>query len=148
MPSLEEHSCSRGHRGGFIERLREVTWLGHVLEHVALEIQGLAGASVSRGLTRETETRGLYNVIYEYRQGDVGLEAGKLAARLLNHLVYGSETEFDFVKELEERVILLAERLAYGPSTFALVDEAERRGIPVLRLQPTRSLVQLGHGCY
>jgi len=107
MPSLEEHSCSLGHRGGFIERLRRGTWMGHVLEHVALEIQGLAGASVTRGLTREADQRGVYNVIYEYRQGDVGLEAGKLAVRLLNHLIYNAEPEFDFVHELEENVILL-----------------------------------------
>ena len=148
IPSLEEHSCSLGRRGGFVERLRRGTWMGHVLEHIALELQGLAGAAVTRGLTRETDERGVYNVVYEYRQEDVGREAGRLAARLLNHLIYGEEPEFDFVRELEERVILLAERLAFGPSTFAIVDEAERRGIPILRLHPKRSLVQLGHGCH
>jgi cyanophycin synthetase len=148
IPTLEEHSCSLGHRGGFVERLRRGTWMGHVLEHVALELQGLAGASVTRGLTRESDQCGVYDVVFEYRQEDVGLAAGQLAARLLNHLIYGVEPAFDFVRELENEVILLAERLAYGPSTFAIVDEAERRGIPVLRLHPQRSLVQLGHGCY
>ena len=68
--------------------------------------------------------------------------------RLLNHLIYDTEPDFDFVSELEEKVIRVAERLAYGPSTGAIVSEAERRGIPVLRLDPRRSLVQLGHGAY
>ena len=148
MPSLEEHACSVGQRGGFIERMRDGTWRGHVLEHVALEIQSLAGAAVSRGKTRQTSTSGEYNVVYEYRQEDVGREAGQLGVRLLNHLIYGEEPDFDFKRELETRVILLAERLAYGPSTFAIIDEAEQRGIPVLRLHPTRSLVQLGHACH
>ncbi|MEA2525032.1 MAG: cyanophycin synthetase [Thermomicrobiales bacterium] len=148
IPSLEAHSCSRGRRGGFVERMREGTWLGHVLEHVALELQALAGANVSRGQTRETTERGVYNVVFEYRQEDVGLAAGQLAARLLNHLIVETEPDFDFQRELTERVILIAERLAYGPSTFAIVDEAERRGIPVLRLHPPKSLVQLGHGRY
>ena len=148
LPSLENHVCSRGHRGGFIERLREGTWMGHILEHIALDLQTLAGATVTRGLTRQANKRGLYNVVYAYKQEDVGLAAGELARRLLNHLVYTEEPNFDFQQELEERVIRLAERLSFGPSTSAIVDEAERRGIPVIRLHPRRSLVQLGHGCY
>ena len=148
IPSLYDHGCSLGRPGGFLQRLREGTWMGHVLEHVALELQNLAGADVSRGKTRSTTERGVYNVIYQYDQEDVGLAAGWLALRLLNHLVYGTEPEFDFVHELEERVIRLAERFAYGPSTGAIVQEASRRGIPVLRLDPRRSLVQLGHGKY
>jgi cyanophycin synthetase len=148
IPTLESHGCSRGTRGGFIERMREGTWMGHVLEHVALELQNLAGADVSRGKTRSTGETGVYNVIYEYRQEDVGRQAGQIALRLLNHLIYGAEPAFNLRDELEGDLIPLAERLAYGPSTRAIVDEAERRGIPVLRLDPQRSLVQLGHGCY
>ena len=148
IPSLYDHGCSIGRPGGFLQRLREGTWMGHVLEHVALELQNLAGAEVIRGKTRSTDERGVYNVVYQYQQEDVGIAAGEVAVRLLNHLVYGEEPEFDFVRELEERVIRLAERLAYGPSTGAIVSEAERRGIPVLRLDPRRSLVQLGHGKY
>lgn len=148
VPSLYDHGCSLGRPGGFLQRLREGTWMGHVLEHVALELQNLAGAEVVRGKTRGTGERGVYNVIYQYDQEDVGLAAGTLALRLLNHLIYGSEPEFDFVAELEQKVIKVAEKFAYGPSTGAIVQEATRRGIPVLRLDPRRSLVQLGHGKY
>jgi cyanophycin synthetase len=146
IPSLYDHGCSIGSPGGFLQRLREGTWMGHVLEHVALELQNLAGAEVARGKTRSAGERGLYHVVFAYDQEDVGLAAGTLAVRLLNHLIYDAEPEFDFVKELENRVIKLSERLAYGPSTGAIVQEASRRGIPVIRLDPKRSLVQLGHG--
>ncbi|MDP9471745.1 MAG: Mur ligase family protein, partial [Chloroflexota bacterium] len=148
IPSLQEHGCSLGHPGGFIERLRDGTWMGHVLEHIAIELQNLAGAQVGRGKTRSTKDRGVYHVVYEYRQEDVGLEAAAIAHRLLNHLIYDIEPEFDLRLELEGRLIPLAERLALGPSTRAITEEAERRGIPVLRLDPRRSLVQLGHGSY
>src|SRR5690606_38637086 len=116
--------------------------------HIALELQTLAGSEVARGLTRSTEDRGVYNVVYQYVQPDLGLEAGKVACELLNALIYKDEFPgYDFEAELE-RLILLAERLAYGPSTKALVDEAERREIPVIRLDPRRSLVQMGYGRY
>jgi len=148
LPSLYDHGCSLGRPGGFLQRMREGTWMGHVLEHVALEIQNLAGAEVTRGKTRSTNERGVYNVVFEHMQEDVGLAAGKLACRLLNHLIYNTEPDFDFQKALENDVIRLAEQVAYGPSTGAIVAEAERRQIPVIRLHPRRSLVQLGHGCY
>lgn len=148
IPSLYDHGCSLGRPGGFLQRLREGTWMGHVLEHVALELQNLAGAEVARGKTRSTGHRGVYNVIFAYEQEDVGLAAGALALRLLNHLIYDNEPDFDFVTEHETKVIKVAERLAYGPSTGSIVHEAHRRGIPVLRLDPRRSLVQLGHGKY
>ncbi len=148
IPSLYDHGCSLGRPGGFLQRMREGTWMGHVLEHVALELQNLAGAEVARGKTRSTGERGVYSVVFQYQQEDVGLAAGELALRLLNHIIYGSEPDFDFVTELENKVIRTAERLAYGPSTGSIVNEAERRGIPVIRLDPKRSLVQLGHGIY
>ncbi len=121
LPSLYDHACSVGRPGGFLQRMREGTWMGHVLEHVALELQNLAGAEVRRGKTRGTGERGVYNVVYQYEQEDVGLAAGRLALRLLNHLIYDAEPGFDFVHELEEGVIRVAERLAYGPSTGAIV---------------------------
>jgi cyanophycin synthetase len=148
IPSLYDHGCALGRPGGFLQRLREGTWMGHVLEHVALELQNLAGAEVTRGKTRGAGERGLYNVVFEHQQEDVGLAAGKLGVRLLNHLIYEEEPGFNFVRQLEDNVIRVAERLAFGPSTGAIVAEAERRSIPVLRLDPRRSLVQLGHGCY
>jgi len=147
IPSLYDHGCSIGKPGGFLKRLREGTWMGHVMEHVALEIQNLAGAEVGRGKTRGTGEKGIYNVTFQFDQEDVGLAAGQLAMRLLNHLIYKIEPDFDYQAELE-RVIKIAERLAYGPSTGAIVQEGKRRGIPVLRLDPKRSLVQLGHGKY
>jgi cyanophycin synthetase len=145
IPSLYDHGCSIGKPGGFLKRLREGTWMGHVMEHVALEIQNLAGAEVGRGKTRSAGEKGVYNVTFQFDQEDVGLAAGQLALRLLNHIVYKTEPDFDYSAELEI-VIKMAERLAYGPSTGAIVQEAVRRGIPVLRLDPKRSLVQLGHG--
>jgi len=147
IPTLYEHYCSLGRPGGFIERLREGTWMGHVVEHVALELQSLAGSEGTRGLTRSTDERGIYNVVYQYQQPDLGKAAGDLAVRLVNALIYRNDEEFNYQTELE-KLIRLAERIAYGPSTKALVDEAERRGIPVIRLDPRRSLVQLGHGVH
>lgn len=147
IPSLYDHQCSLGRPGGFIERMREGTWMGHVLEHVALELQNLAGSEVARGLTRSTDVTGVYDVVYQYHQRDLGLAAGELARRLLNSIIYQDNPDFDFVAELEQ-LIRLAERLDYGPSTRALVDEAERRSIPVMRLDENYSLVQLGHGVH
>ncbi|MCO5177876.1 MAG: cyanophycin synthetase [Thermomicrobiales bacterium] len=147
IPTLYEHYCSLGRPGGFIERLREGTWMGHVVEHVALELQSLAGSEGTRGLTRSTDERGIYNVVYQYQQPDLGKAAGALAVRLVNALIYRNDEEFNYQTELET-LIRLAERIAYGPSTKALVDEADRRGIPVIRLDPRRSLVQLGHGVH
>ena len=148
IPSLYDHRCSVGKPGGFLQRMREGTWMGHVLEHLALELQNLAGAEVVRGKTRSTKEKGVYNVVFEYGQEDVGIAAAELARRLLNHIIYDAEPDFDFQTELEQTVIRTAERLAYGPSTGAIVSEAERRNIPVIRLDPRRSLVQLGHGVY
>ena len=148
MPSLYDHGCSLGRPGGFLQRMREGTWMGHVLEHLALEMQNLAGSEVARGKTRSTGERGVYSVAYAHHQEDVGLAAGRVGLRLLNHLIYGEEPGFDYQRELEDGVIRVAERLAYGPSTGAIVSEAERRSIPVLRLDPRRSLVQLGHGVH
>ncbi len=148
IPSLYEHRCSVGKPGGFFQRMREGTWMGHVLEHVSLELQNLAGAEVVRGKTRSTKEKGVYNVVFEYEQEDVGIAAAELARRLLNHLIYNEEPEFEFQSELERTVIRTAERLAYGPSTGSIVSEADRRNIPVIRLDPRRSLVQLGHGVH
>ena len=146
LPTLEDHACSLGRRGGFISRLREGTWLGHVAEHVAIELQSLAGTEVRIGKTRGAGVEGQYNVVYEYREEDVGLEAGRIAVALVNHLVAPVEAPLDFADALE-RLILLAERQAFGPSTQALVDEAVSRDIPFIRLD-RHSLVQLGQGLH
>ena len=148
MPTLDDHACSLGRRGGFVSRLRDGTWMGHVAEHVALELQNLAGTEVRHGKTRSAGAEGRYHVIYEYREEQVGLEAGRMAVRLVNHLVDPDDPEHAFDLEAEmEHLIRLAERLAFGPSTQALVDEAIARDIPVLRLD-RYSLVQLGQGVH
>ncbi|TMK80867.1 MAG: cyanophycin synthetase [Actinobacteria bacterium] len=145
LPGLAQHSCSLGRPGGFVERLREGTWLGHVAEHVAIELQRETGTHVYRGKTRAAGSPGRYHVIFGYGEEQVGLAAGKLAVRLVNHLVEPEE-KFDLARELEE-LIRLAERTAFGPSTQAILDEAVGRDIPYLRLNQA-SLVQLGQGKY
>ncbi len=147
VPSLKDHACSLGRRGGFVSRLKEGTWLGHVSEHVALELQSLAGTESHVGKTRSVPgERGRYNVVYEYRDEDVGREAGRLAVALVNHLVSPVKAPLDFPAELES-LIRLAERRAFGPSTQAIVDEAVSRDIPWIRLDKS-SLVQLGQGIH
>ena len=145
LPGVGLHSCSTGKAGGFERRLREGTWLGHVAEHVALQLQREAGTEVGRGKTRGTGEPGRYHVVYAYAEESVGLAAGRLAVRLVNHLVE-PDPAFDFVAELES-LILLAEKAAFGPSTQAILDEATMRDIPYIRLNE-QSLVQLGHGVH
>ncbi len=148
LPTLEDHACSLGRRGGFITRLQEGTWAGHIAEHVALEFQNLAGTDVRHGKTRAAGVHGQYNCIYEYKEEAVGLEAGRMAVGLVNHLVAPDDPDvfFDFAPKLEN-LIRLAERQAFGPSTQALIDEAVSRDIPFIRLD-RHSLVQFGHGVH
>ncbi len=146
LPGLREHSCSRGRRGGFVERLNEGTWLGHVAEHVALALQQVVGHDVRRGKTRQVKgERGRYNIVYGYVDEQVGLAAARLSVRLVNHLVE-ADPELDWDAELES-FILRAERTAFGPSTQAILDEAVSRDIPWIRLNQY-SLVQLGQGVH
>lgn len=157
LPGLSEHGCSYREPGGFIRRLREDegTWLGHVLEHCAIEVQNVAGTDVTFGRTRGTGEPGQYNMVYEYRQRDVGLDAGKLAMRLLMHLLpqslkdlvdYDFDPDFNWDEELRS-FVLRAQRKEFGPSTGSLVKAARERDIPWIRLN-SGSLVQFGHGKY
>jgi cyanophycin synthetase len=145
LPGVGLHSCSTGQRGGFTKRLRDGTWVGHVAEHIALQLQRDAGTEVGRGKTRGTGEPGRYHVVYSYAEESVGLAAGRLAVRLVNHLVEPSP-DFNLATEFEQ-LVLLAERAAFGPSTQALLDEASLRDIPWIRLNE-QSLVQLGHGVF
>ncbi|MEM8497580.1 MAG: cyanophycin synthetase [Pseudomonadota bacterium] len=157
IPSLQTHGCSYREEGGFLRRLREDegTWMGHIMEHVALELQNLAGSDVSFGKTRSTGTPGEYNMVFQYQQRDVGQASAELAIKLLMHLLpadvqaeidYQIEADFEFRDELQE-FVHMAQRKELGPSTGSLVKAAEERNIPWLRLNQY-SLVQFGHGKY
>ena len=155
LPGLAEHGCSYREPGGFIRRMREGdgTWLGHVLEHVAIELQNVAGEDVTFGKTRSVDKPGVYSVVYEYVQKEEGVAAGELALRLLSSLlpvelhVRGSVPEGWEWPAARDEFIRYAQRRALGPSTASLVRAAEERDIPWLRLND-QSLVQLGHGKY
>ena len=157
LPSLQKHGCSYGEEGGFLRRLveDEGTWIGHIWEHVAIELQNLAGSLVTFGRTRSLQNKGCYYVVYQYHQRDVGLEAGTLGLKLLTHLMpkeiqaaisANIEDDFNFTEELTD-FIKMAQRKEFGPSTGSLVAAAEERDIPWLRLN-NYSLVQFGHGKY
>ena len=142
VPSLHGHGCSVGEPGGFIQRLQRGTWAGHIVEHIALELQCLAGMEVGFGKTYDTSERGIYKVVYRYRVESVGLLAGREAVALVE--TTAKKRSFDIeaivtqLKELRENDLL-------GPSTSSIVEEAKKRGIPALRLNDV-SLVQLGYG--
>lgn len=142
MPSLIEHRCSEGVRGGFFMRVDEGTWMGHVIEHIALEIQTLAGMDTGFGRTRSTKDEGVYNVVFSYLEENVGLYAAKASVAIAQALVdrtdYDLEADIQKMKEIRERVRL-------GPSTGSIVEEAVSREIPWIRLG-SNSLVQLGYG--
>jgi cyanophycin synthetase len=142
MPSLIEHRCSEGVRGGFFSRLDDGTWLGHVMEHVALELQGLAGIEVGYGRARSAGPPGVYNVVYECEERATGILAGEMAIELLESLIAREPYDIDNgIAELRRQY----ERNSLGPSTRAIVDAAVRRGIPYIRLDDL-NLVQLGYG--
>lgn len=142
FPSMYAHRCSPGVPGGFFQRVEEGTWMGHVIEHIALEIQTLAGMNCGFGRTRETSTKGVYNVVFNYWEAKAGVYAAKASVRiaeaLINNQAYSLEEDVQRLREIREE-----ERL--GPSTGSLVEEAIKRNIPFIRLNG-RSLVQLGYG--
>lgn len=153
LPGLHDHGCSHAEPGGFARRLREGegTWMGHILEHVALELQELTGAHVTFGKTRSLAMPGHYWLVYEYEQRDVGLRAADLGLVLLMSLVpselrpAGAVPDGFVFDRARDEFIRYAQRHALGPSTAALVAAAEARRIPWLRLNGS-SLIQLGHG--
>lgn len=143
LPGLIEHRCGVGERGGFLERLREGTWAGHILEHVVLEIQNLAGMRTGFGQTRSTTTTGVYKMAFRTRQEQVGRAALHVARDCLMALI--EEQAFDLdtkINALHEMV----DDLCLGPSTAHIVEAATERRIPFIRLTEG-NLVQLGHAC-
>jgi cyanophycin synthetase len=142
MPSLFKHRCSEAKEGGLFIRIKEGTWMGHVIEHIALELQTLAGMECGYGRTRGTGTKGVYNVVFNYMEEAVGLYAAKTAVKIAEHLIRGEAYDLDAeIRHMRE----LRESVRFGPSTGSIVDEAIARDIPFIRLN-SESLVQLGYG--
>jgi cyanophycin synthetase len=145
MPSLHAHRCSADHEGGFFERVRTGTWMGHVVEHVALELQTQAGMETGFGRTRSTHEPGVYNVVFSYEIENAGIYAAKAAVRLVEEMAnnaIASKLEDD-IEELRR----IKRREAFGPSTQSIVDEAEKRNIPYKRIDESSMLV-LGYGVH
>ena len=142
LPSLGEHPCSVGKPGGFVQRLEQGTYLPHILEHVALELQTLAGSDVSFGRVVQSGDPGMWWVIVAYEEEDVGLSSVREGVRLIQHCISGEPLD---AAEMVRGLCRLREDSRLGPSTWGIVEEARRRGIPVRRLN-SRSLVQLGLG--
>ncbi|MHB1176822.1 MAG: cyanophycin synthetase [Daejeonella sp.] len=142
MPSLYTHRCSPGHEGGFFDRVEEGTWMGHVIEHIALELQTLAGMETGFGRTRETRTPGIYNVVFNYIEEKVGVYAAEASVRIAESLIEASE--YDIENDIMT-MKKMRERERFGPSTASIVEEAVARNIPFIRLNSS-SLVQLGYG--
>ena len=142
FPSMFSHRCSEQVAGGFFMRVKDGTWMGHVIEHIALEIQTLAGMETGFGRTRSTSKEGVYNVVFSYMEEKAGVFAARSAVRIAEALIAG--TDYDLGNDIQElREIREDERL--GPSTGCIVEEAVSRGIPYIRLN-RNSLVQLGYG--
>ncbi len=142
FPTMYEHRCSVGTAGGFFERVEEGTWMGHIIEHIALEIQTLAGMDVGFGRTRGYGEVGVYSVVFAYMEESVGRYAAKVSVAICQALI--DDKPYDLTDDIQRmRELREAERL--GPSTGSIVEEAASRGIPWLRLNKY-SLCQLGYG--
>lgn len=144
FPSMIEHRCSVGSRGGFFQRVEEGTWMGHVIEHIALELQTLAGMDTGFGRTRGAGEEGVYYVVFSYMEEDAGVYAAKASVRIAQALIDGTNYNLD---EDIQRLREIREDTRLGPSTGCIVDEAVKRGIPYIRLNK-HSLVQLGYGVH
>ncbi|WP_180127139.1 cyanophycin synthetase [Rhodoferax sp. BLA1] len=142
LPGLAVHRCGIGEPGGFLQRLREGTWAGHILEHVVLELQNLAGMRTGFGKTRQTSQRGIYKMAFRTRQELVGRAALASGLELVHAAIH--DTPFDLAAVLTQ-LRELVDRHCLGPSTSHIVDAATDRGIPHLRLNEG-NLVQLGFG--
>jgi cyanophycin synthetase len=149
MPSLISHGCSYGEEGGFLRRVKEGTWAGHIIEHFALEMQTLAGMDIGYGRTRETGEPGIYNVVFGYVEEEVGRYVARAAVRIFEDLAEDKPIEEikQTLAEMIQRMREIREEVRFGPSTGSIVEEAASRGIPFIRLND-QSLVQLGYGVY
>ena len=144
IPTLVEHRCSLGYHGGFFERLERGTWAGHIVEHVAIELQCLAKMEVGFGKTLDTDRKGIYDVVFRYRDEEVGIEAARAAVEIVERLFNDQSID---LKPIVHHLKEIREQNLFGPSTQSIVDEAKKRAIPVIRLN-SQSFVQLGYGVH
>jgi len=142
IPSLYEHRCSEKRPGGFFERVKRGTWLGHVIEHVALEIQSLAGMPCGFGRTRSASEKGVYNVVFTYQVENAGIYAAKAAVSIVEALK--NNTPYDIKKDLDT-LTEINKNEGVGPSTQSILNAAKKRGIPYRRLD-NNSLIMFGQG--
>ncbi|MCD6019194.1 MAG: cyanophycin synthetase [Bacteroidetes bacterium] len=142
MPTLYDHHCSEGKEGGFLQRVQEGTWLGHVIEHIALELQTLAGMDCGFGRTRSTDVAGVYHIVFSYVIENAGIYAAQAACRIAEKLVAGDQYDIEEdIKELRK----IYSREQYGPTSLSLIREAEKRDIPYTRMN-NNSMLMLGQG--
>jgi cyanophycin synthetase len=136
LPTLEEHRCSYEEAGGFLKRVEEGTWAGHIIEHMALELQTLAGMDTGFGRTRETSTKGIYNVVFSYIEENAGLYVARKAVDLF--MLLAEDASYEDVVKFRDEIIQslreIREDVRFGPSTGSIVDEARQRNIPHIRL--------------
>src|SRR3954468_3391123 len=144
MPSLYNHRCSEKVPGGFFMRVQDGTWMGHVIEHIALELQSLAGMESGFGRTRSAGARGVYHVVLAYQVESAGIYAAKAAIKIAEALY--KNIPYDISKDIEE-LIYLNKHDGLGPSTISIINEARRRNIPYRRLD-NNALIMFGHGVY
>jgi len=142
LPTLIEHHCSEGVRGGFFIRVNEGTLLGHVVEHVSIELQTLAGMDVSYGKTRASVVPGVYNIVFRFFDEFAGIYAGKAAVNLVNAVLRNEDFP---LMDVIEKLIFIREKHLLGPTTMAIVNEIEQRNIPWIRLDDY-NLIQIGTG--
>ncbi|MGE5363252.1 MAG: cyanophycin synthetase [Bacteroidota bacterium] len=147
MPGMYHHQCSYHVPGGFYKRIEEGTWAGHVIEHMALELETLAGMNTGFGRTRGTAQRGVYNIVFSYIEEEAGIYAARSAVELFLHMAENNDTEaqLDMLKNIVCQLAGIYQKVKLGPSTQSIVDEAIARDIPVMRLDEN-SLIQLGYG--
>ncbi|MBL7765147.1 MAG: cyanophycin synthetase [Chitinophagaceae bacterium] len=142
FPTMVSHRCSEDVEGGFFMRVKEGTWMGHVIEHIALELQTLAGMETGFGRTRGAGKEGLYHVVFSYVEEEAGKATAEASVEIAKRLITGEDFDVNsFIHELR----VIRERVRLGPSTGSIVEEAINRNIPWIRLNKN-SLVQLGYG--
>jgi len=144
FPGLKKHYCSLGFEGGFVERLKEETYIGHVTEHLIIELQNILGYEVNYGKTRVVEEPSLYDVVFEYKNEKCAVECARSAVNIVSRLTDNKEVD---TEPIINNLRSIAVETEMGPSTKAIYEEAQKRGIPVMRIG-NGSILRLGYGKY